>query len=105
MSTNLNKVVNNSMIIDDQKEFGFFMSSYVVDALCRGQHFLGMNWTWKKVNPPIHVYFLELWDTKYKYKLKNIYDNFVSPLLLVLSFKPTPCMLDCAREVILEIGD
>ena len=59
------------MIIDDQQEVDFYMSSYILDYLCVGQHFLGMNQAWKKGNPLIHVHYLELWDTKYKYSFER----------------------------------
>ena len=48
------------------------MSSYIMDALDGGQHFVGMNWPCRKGLPPIHVYFLELWEMKYKYNFDGI---------------------------------
>ena len=44
LSSVFNQVVKKSMIIYDQQESNFFMSSYIVDAPCRGQHFPSMNW-------------------------------------------------------------
>ena len=67
MSTRLNKAVKKFVVIDDQQEIDFYMASYIMDVLCGGQHFLEMNSAWKNGCPPIHVYFLELWDTKHKY--------------------------------------
>ena len=59
-------IFNWGAIIDEQQEVYFFMSSYTMDTICGGQHFLGMNWVWRKGLPPIHVYCLELWEIKYK---------------------------------------
>lgn len=81
------------------------MSSYIVDALRDGKHFLDMNWAWKKGCPPINAYFLETWDTKYKYILKKVYNNFMSSPLLVLTCYPIPCMSKCITKEVSRIKD
>lgn len=80
------------------------MSSYIFDALWKEQYFLGMNWSSKKGNQPIHVYCLELWDTKYKYSFKKVCNNSMSPLLSILTCELAPCKSECVREVVLDIG-
>lgn len=81
------------------------MASYIIDVLCGEKKFPNMNWAWKKGCPPIHDYYLELCDTKYKYSFEKVCNNFVSPLLPVLTYYPTHYMLECARELVLETGD
>lgn len=64
ISSTLNQATKKIVIIDDKQEAYFFMSSYIMDALCGGQHFLGMNWAWRKGLPSKHIYCLELWEKK-----------------------------------------
>lgn len=71
----------------------------------QGQKILSVNCAEKKGLPPIHVYYLELWDTKYKYNFENLCNNLISPLISMLSCKTTPCMSKWARKVIWNIGD
>lgn len=66
LSSNINQVVKKFVIIDDEKESNFFISLYIIDESCGGQHFPSMKWAYKKGIPPIHVYCVDLWDTKYK---------------------------------------
>ena len=80
------------------------MFSSIMDALCGAKHFLGMNWAYMKGNPLIHVYYLGLWETKYKNNFENICNKFISTLVSILSCEPTSYMFECAREVILGIG-
>lgn len=82
ISSALNQVIEKYAIICDQQEVEIFMSSYIIDALCVGQHFTGMNWAWRKGLSLIHVCFLELRETKYKYNFDDICQSFVSPLNL-----------------------
>ena len=77
------------------------MSSYVI----RAQYFLSMSWEWKQSFPPIYVYFLYFWETSYKHTYERIYNNFFAPLWAILTFDPTPYMLQYAMDVVSKEGD
>ena len=81
------------------------MSSYFMDIICGGQHFLGMNWEWKQSLPPVYVYFIDLWDTRYKYDYTRICNNFLVQLQAILTCEPMPCMSQDVIDVVSKMGD
>ena len=45
----------------------FFMSAYIMDAVCFTTDFLNMGWKWTiQIPTPIHVYHSILWKSKYE---------------------------------------
>ena len=81
------------------------MSSYIMDAMCGGKHFPSMNWEWKISSLPMHVYCLDLWETRYTYDYEWFCNRFLVPLWLILTCKPTPCMSQGAMNAISKISD
>lgn len=92
-------------MVEDQKVYNSYMSSYVMDTMCKHQNFLGMGWEWKLTSLPIHVYFLDLWDTRYEYDYQMIYNHFFKPLRTIISCESSPCMSQEAKNIISRIGD
>jgi len=54
---------------------------------------------------PIHFYFQDLWEHKYRVYYHNIFDHFLIHLFQLLLCSPTPCMSEKAMEAIKKIGD
>lgn len=104
ISSSLNKSIDNSVIIDEKQESSFYMSSYIMNVVSRGQHIRSMNWEWRS-SPLVHVYCLEIWKIKYKYDYETICNSFISTLCFILTCEPTPCMLQGAMDVVSKIGD
>ena len=55
--------------------------------------------------PPIRVYYLEMWERKYKYNYDGICNNLLSLPLFVLTCDPTPCMSKCVMNVVYKVND
>jgi hypothetical protein len=44
----------------------FHMASYLLDVICARNVFVDMNLRWHVVELPVHVYFIILWENRYK---------------------------------------
>jgi hypothetical protein len=56
------------------------MSSYLFDAICSSMQFPDLRWNWDQNQPPIHVYYFELWSIHYKRYFYDICNIFLAPL-------------------------
>lgn len=92
-------------IIDEKQESNFYMSFYIMDSMCRGHNFPSMNWEWKGSSPLVHIYYLELWEARYKYDYENTYNNFLAPLRTFVTCQPTSCISQDAMDVVSKTGD
>ena len=43
-----------------------------MDVVCATNEFPTMNWKWQAIESPIHVYYQNLWEHKYKYYMEKI---------------------------------
>jgi hypothetical protein len=59
---------------------GFYMTTYLIDAVCVAHIFPSFNWVWDSSKAPIHEYFSQLWEVNYKNHLYDICDYFMAPL-------------------------
>jgi hypothetical protein len=62
----------------------FYMSTYLIDAICSSIPFPNLGWNWDLDQPPVHVYFSELWNINYKRYFYDICDHFLSPLYTII---------------------
>jgi hypothetical protein len=63
------------------KETSFFMSAYIMDAICFMMPFPLMRWSWTPSSTePIHVYHLKLWEDKAKEFIYEIFNWVMVPL-------------------------
>jgi hypothetical protein len=62
----------------------FYMSSYLIDAICSSIQFIDLGWNWDQDQPHVHVYCFELWSINYKIYFYDICNYFLSPLYTVL---------------------
>jgi hypothetical protein len=51
---------------------------------CSSVQFIDLRWNWDRDQPPVHVYFSELWSINYKRYFYDICNYFLSPLYTVL---------------------
>lgn len=59
----------------------FYMSAYVMDAICFFSHFPNMGWKWtSKDLTPIHVYHKLLWESHFCSHFYNIYHGVMLPI-------------------------
>lgn len=105
ISSTLNQAIKNSVMIDKQQ-----VNSFYRVFLCHGcdvwwSIFPKYDWEWKKSSSPFHVYYLDLWETRYKYEFMRICNNFLIPLQAILTCEPTPCMSQDAMNAISKMGD
>jgi hypothetical protein len=81
------------------------MSSYLLDVVCLVHSFLGMGWKMQPSDPPIHVYFQDLWKHKYRIHYHNICEHFMTPLFHLLLYSLALCMLEKPTQAISKVGD
>ena len=70
--------------IPNMKNPCFYMSSYSIDVICSSIQFPNLRWNWDQDQPPMHVYFFELWKINYKRYFYDICDYFLSPIYTVI---------------------
>jgi hypothetical protein len=79
----------------EQKENGkassFFMSAYIIDAICSMKPFPLMSWSWTLVeDEPIHVYHAKLWENKAENFAYEIFNWVIVPLHFAIFCHPPP---------------
>jgi hypothetical protein len=60
------------------KNNGFYMTTYLIDAICVANRFPAFNWAWSPDQSPIHVYCSQLWEVNCK---ENFYDCVITSSL------------------------
>jgi len=59
----------------------FFMSAYVMDAICFGSKFPVMGWKWTMKDPlPVHVYHRDMWESQFHRLFKKISHGLMLPI-------------------------
>ena len=78
-----------------------YLSTYVMDAICDVSKFLVMGWKWTTQDSlPIHVYYKELWDSKFAPHFYQICHGIMLLLYRMLYDKDS---LRCSPEVEVDI--
>jgi hypothetical protein len=62
----------------------FYMSTYLIDAICSSVQFIDLRWNWDQDQPPMHVYCSELWNINYKRYFYDICNYFLTPLYTII---------------------
>jgi hypothetical protein len=74
-----------------KKVTSFFMSSYIMDAICFMTPFPLMNWSWAPSNiEPIHVYHSNLWEDNAKEFIYKIFNWVMVQLHVAIFGQPLP---------------
>jgi hypothetical protein len=97
LSDNMAKeVMDYQTIRSEGRPVAFYMSAYIMDAICFSTPFPLMNWSWNPTYPePIHEYHSKLWEENVKDLFYEICHYMVIPLHQML--------YDCAPPYILEL--
>jgi hypothetical protein len=77
------------------KASSFFMSAYIMDAICFMTPFPLMSWSWTPTNAePIHVYHSKLWEDKAKEFVYEIFNWVMVPMHVSIFGHPPPRISD-----------
>ena len=102
-----NLITNIKKILEQEENavHKCYMSSFMSNVVCVVNEFLTMDWKWKSSEPPVHVYFQNIQEYKYKDYLEKICNDFLYPLYTIILSEITSCMTKKARKVVSEVGD
>jgi hypothetical protein len=94
----------------EQKENGrsssFFMSAYIMDAICSMTPFPLMRWGWTPAQEiPIHVYHDKLWENKEEKFVYEIFNWVMVPLHVAIFGRPPPRISDSMETNLSSIAD
>jgi hypothetical protein len=81
----------------------FFMDSYLLDAICARNVFLGLNLSCHIYEFLVHVYFSVLWENKYKILITAICDTFIAQIHSLIFKQDNPSLSEATRRVIYKI--
>ena len=83
----------------------FFLSAYIMDAICFVFDFPIMGWKWIVQNPlPIQVYHKELWESNFIPHFYKICHGVMLPIHRMLYKKDAPRFSQEAKVDILPVG-
>jgi hypothetical protein len=84
----------------------FYMSAYIMDALCFMTPFPLMRWSWTPTNAePIHFYHSKLWEDKEKDLFYEIYHYVLVSIHIALYGCPPPRISNKIMENLGKIVD
>jgi hypothetical protein len=92
LSDNLAKEITEYQLAKSKgKSSPFYMSAYIMDAICFITPFPLMNWSWTPTSAePIHFYHSKLWEEKAKDFFYEIFHHVVVPRSYRFIWFPTP---------------
>jgi hypothetical protein len=80
---------------ENEKASSFFMSAYIMDAICFLTPFPLMSWSWTPAeDEPIHVYHSKLWKKKASNFIYEIFNSVMVPLHVTIFGHPPPRISD-----------
>jgi len=83
----------------------FFMSAYVMDAICFGSKFPVMGWKWTIKNPlPIHIYHKDMWESNFQPHFFKIYHGVMLSIHRQLYNRDAPRFSQEAKLDILPVA-
>jgi len=83
----------------------FFMSAYVMDAICFGSKFPIMGWNWTVRNPlPIHIYHKDTWESNFQPHFFKICNGVKLPIHKRLYSRDAPRFSQEAEVDILPVA-
>lgn len=81
------------------------MFSYLMDAICAHNAFLGMNRTWTPQDLVVHIYCKFLSECSHKGVMEKMLNHFLIPLYKFIFEEERPCVLHGVMEVVSEISN
>lgn len=83
----------------------FYMSAYVMDAICFTSNFPTMGWKWTTKNPTlIHIYLRELWDSDFHLHFYRICYGVILPMHQMIFNKKAPRVSEEANVDIIPVA-
>jgi hypothetical protein len=82
----------------------FYMASYLLDVIFTRNVFVGMNLSWHVVELLVHVYFIILWENRYKKSYALIYDEFIALVLFIIFKKECPKLSAATKKMVTKVG-
>jgi hypothetical protein len=84
----------------------FFMSAYIMDAICFMTPFPLMSWSWTPSDAePIHVYHSKLWEDKAKDFIYEIFNWVMVPMHVAIFGHPPPRISDNITANLSNVAD
>jgi hypothetical protein len=87
------------------KNPSFYMTTYLIDAICVAHVFPSFNWAWNSSKSPIHVYCSQLLEVNFKNHFYDICDYFLAPLHKDIFWVHSHRISPGAIRALKEIGD
>ena len=88
-----------------QTEHQFYISSYLLDAMCASREYPSLGWRWRLDLPCIHVYCKMLWENEYKEDYKQICNDLFATIYRILFGEEVPCISPEWQKIVKEYGD
>ena len=88
-----------------QKEYWFFMSSYLLGVMCANIEYPSLQWKWEAILLSIHVYCKMIWENKYKEDYELIYNGLFYIHYQPLFGEESPFMSAKGKNIVKEYGD
>jgi hypothetical protein len=76
----------------------FHMASYLLDVICTRNVFTSMNLSWHVTELLVHVYFIIMWDNRYKKYYALICDEFIARVYFIIFKKECPRLVGSGQE-------
>jgi hypothetical protein len=84
----------------------FYMSSYIMDAICFVIPFSLMNWSWSISYPePIHKYHSALWEENAKDAFYEVFHFIIIPMYIMFFICEPPLISDAITEILKAVAD
>jgi hypothetical protein len=80
------------------------MASYLLDVICARNVFIGMNLRWHVAELPVHVYFIILWENRYKKYYALSCDEFIARIHFIIFKKECPRLSAPAKKMVAKVG-
>jgi hypothetical protein len=105
-----NSLANRVTEYQEQRESGrpssFFMSTYIMDAICSMTPFPLMRWAWNPAQEKtVHVYHDKLWENKVDKFIYEIFNWVMVPLHIAIFGHPPPHISDNIAAALSGIAD
>jgi hypothetical protein len=82
----------------------FHMALYLLDVICERNVFTDMNLRWHVSELSVHVYFIILWENKYKKFYTLICDEFITRIHFIIFKKECPRLSAAAKKMVAKVG-
>jgi hypothetical protein len=104
ISKQLSIYIQQAQTSKEEEIPAFYMASYLLDVMCARNVFANMNLSLHITEILIHVYFIILWENKYKKSNSLICDEFITCIYFILFKKECLRQLAMTKQIISKVG-